>query len=962
MARLPDLCKETIASTLGFENWLKRFTEIERTSDAGEAQFFCVAHEHSHDTASASMNLATGLWTCFACEQKGDAIDLFFHARKCKSKGEAIRQVALELKLIADITDDMVARHHEHLMRDPALIKVARDWLGIGEPTLKHFQIGYVRQEPCSRFTLPIRGESGEWEDIRRYNRHVKPKMLPWAAGHGACRFFPIETVRERDTLFLMAGEKDMMRLWEFGVEGAMTVTGGEGSLPHSAMELLAGKTVYVCFDIDKAGREQAPRVAQRLVPHARAVYLIHLPSEGLPANGDFSDWANRGHTLEDWEALVAGAEKVECRGASFHDGEDESQPEEVTFRDIQSAQLYKRHVRFLAHAMGKSIGLEGYQVPTQVVLDCPQNQKRLCTHCALYGKTLPWEIPINYRAESSLQLFRTSDEGQNLAIRKICNINRKCEVVQIANKDRTIMQHLFLSPPIELTQMRDAYDGMITAYYHGEPIQDNRDYWFTGYVQADPKSQRTVLNLHTAEPARNAIDHFVLGNDTYEAIDWFRIKNADTVQDHMLKLHRYIEADCGIWGRYDVQQAVLESVYSALEFCCGHRSIDNGWVEVLVIGDSGTAKSTLAKRMMMMFDVGEFVSAETASMAGLVGGIEFVDKIPVTKWGVWPRNDRGFLVLDEIDELQRKHKDIISQLTALRSSGRAEITKIHSAKTPARVRTVWITNPESGRNVSSYHGACRAIQAIIPNQQDIARFTKVYAISRDTVSVETITQNRETNQIPMVRQHFNRLAILAWSLQKEQIVFTDDAYTLIERETKVIVEKYHESIPLIEKGRAFDKLAKLAVPIAVLCGSFAEKEGQLQLTVDTHHAEYAVRHLQETYDAPAMGYDRYSVKERSREEIPNTAQVERALRDVQQVPTQSLVQHLLSMQILTRMNLEDFIGERLVAAALWSALSASHCLQYAGDLKSATKTRAFIDLLEEMATLKGSETEWVKR
>lgn len=949
MARLADICKDTIAKNIGYENWLQQYTRIERISDEGEAQFFCLAHDNQN-SAAASLNLTTGLWTCFSCDAKGDAIDLYFHARRCKNKGEAIRQLALELGVISEIEDDMVDRFHQHLFRDPQLLNVAREWLGVSEETLRHFRIGYARQEPCGRLTIPIRGESDAWEDIRRYNRHARPKMLPWAAGHGACRFFPIETVRREETLFFFAGEKDCLRAWDSGITNAITVTGSEGSLPPSAPELLAGKIVYLCFDIDKAGREHAPKVARKLAPHAKGVYLIHLPSEGLPPNGDFSDWLNLGRTRDDWEALVAGAEPVKAEKVTFFDESEEGAPENVTFRDVQSAQLYRRHIRFLAHAMGKSIGLEGYQVPTQVVLDCPQNQKKLCTHCALYGKQTPWEIPINYRSETSLQLFRTSDEGQHAALRKICNLNRKCEVVKIGNKERRVIQQLFLSPPVELSQMRENYEGTMTAYYHGDTISDNRDYWFEGYVQADPKSQRTVLNLHTAEPARNALDGFVLNDETYEAMEWFRIRNADTVRDHMLKLHRYIEEDCGIWGRYDVQQAMLESIYSVLEFNCGHRRIDSGWVENLIIGDSGTAKSTLAKRMMMMIDVGQFVSAETVSTAGLIGGVEFIDKIPVTKWGLLPRNDRGFVVLDEIDEMQRRNKDITSQLTALRSSGWAEITKIHSARTPARVRIVWITNPESGRNVSSYNGACQAIQAIIPNQQDIARFTKVYAISRDTVATRTITQNRETNQIPGVRKHFNRLAILVWSLQRHQVSFTEDAYATLERATHRLVGLYHPSIPLFEKGRGFDKLAKLSIPVAALCGSFSERDGKLTLIVDTHHVQYAIEHLENTYNSPFMAYDEYSRKTRSRETIYDESAVIRAIEECREVKPHVIISYLLALPVLSRINMEELIGERLVAAHLWSVLISNNCLEHSTNLQQATKTRCFIRLLTHLS------------
>ncbi len=126
----------------------------------------------------------------------------------------------------------------------------------------------------------------------------------------------------------------------------------------------------------------------------------------------------------------------------------------------------------------------------------------------------------------------------------------------------------------------------------------------------------------------------------------------------------------------------------------------------------------------MQMVNVGELISGETVSTAGLIGGIEFIDRIPITKWGALPRNHCGFVVLDEIDEMQKKNKDIISQLTALRSSGMAEITKIHNAKTPTKVRLLWLTNPQEGRAIASYNGACRAIDGVINSRQDVARFT----------------------------------------------------------------------------------------------------------------------------------------------------------------------------------------------------------------------------------------------
>jgi len=633
-------------------------------------------------------------------------------------------------------------------------------------------------------------------------------------------------------------------------------------------------------------------------------------------------------------------------------DWSETEEVQEVSFKDLDTVQLFGQQVKFLGHAMGKSHGLTSYQVPTELVVDCPRNQKKLCEHCSIYEMNVeekPWRLPINYRSEKALQMFRVSEEQQNQAVRRILGVYKRCEVVRLHTAKRQSIQHLLISPPVELSQMREDYNGIRKAYYHGEPIGDNHDYWFWGSVQADPKSQEMILNLHRAEPARNALDNFILNEEVLDAIEWFQPGQGEQVADHLSKLHTYIEQDTGIWGQHDLQQVVLDTIFSALEFSCGNRQIENGWVETLIIGDTGMAKSTLARRMMQMIDVGEFISAENVSLAGLIGGIEFIDKVPITKWGALPRNHRGFVVLDEIDEMQRKNRDITSQLTALRSSGRAEITKIHNAKTPAMVRMVWITNPEDGRTIASYNGACRAIEGVIRSRQDIARFTKSIAVASESTSVEVITQLRERNERPGVRRHFNNLAILVWSLQRDQVSFTEGAQKLLQKETIRLTAKYHESIPLMEKGRAFDKLAKLSVPIAALCGNFREVDGKMVLHVGIGHVQYAIAHLERCYDDLAMGYDQYSQVEYARQTIPNENAVIAAIAACQTVPRDVICRHFITHNRLTRTHLDELLGDRLAAQMLWSCLLSNNCLVHGSSSDSATKTKAFATLIERL-------------
>lgn len=952
MSNLAHLCKERIAKT-GYAEFIGQLVHVESISDSGEARFCCVVHEES--TSSASFNVNSGLWKCHSanCGASGDIIDFFQAVRGIATKGETIHQLAVALKLIENITEGMVEAFAERL-QDKSLA-TAMEWFGVSEAALRYFRIGITRQDDKSFLTIPIRGGSGHYEDIRRYNKNYKPKIKHWADGHGAVRVFPYESLGRFKSYVVMEGEKDTMRAIEFGIENAICFTGGAGSLPDDAVDLFKGAALYLCYDIDTAGREGVEKIGRRLAAHVNGIYDIRLPGSDMPANGDFSDWANLGYTMADWETLVFQAVKIEPVGGQFNPEVSEDAPRAVLFSEIRNAtDLYGIPIRFLGHAMGCSVGLQNYQVPTEVLLDCPQNKKKMCETCACFGMDLnrrPWVIPVNYRSEASLQMFRVSEEQQGQAVRRLLSINRRCDALKIATTKRRPVQHLLVSPPVELSAARE-YEagGFLTAYYHGEPVTDNRDYWFTGFLQADPKTQSAVLNLHQAEPARNVIEHFTVTEDTFAAIDSFRPKAGRTIDEHFREMHRMIESHIGIWGQYGLQHAFLESIFSVIEFSVGDRRVENGWVEVLIIGDTGLAKTTVGRRIMEMVNVGELISGENVTAAGLIGGVEQVDKISIVKWGALPRNNGGFVILDEIEEMQRKGgKDITGQLTALRSSGWAEVTKIVNSRAPARVRMVWITNPTEARRISSFNGGCRAIETVIRGRADVARFTKAYSVASDNISVETITQDRARETRAELCRHLNTLAILTWSLKHDQVRFTPESHALLKRETIRLTNKYHESIPLLEKGRAFDKLAKLSVPVAALSGSFVSEGDTLTLLIDALHVQYAIQHLEGTYDDPAMGYDTYSAVEYERQEIVDETLVRNALLTVHEVSTEAVLRYFLTHSTFSRNGLDELMGNRTAAYDLWSKLLANNCLTTGHRADQAVKTPAFAGLVERL-------------
>ena len=995
MPTLAERVKNQILEN-GLQEWVAKYTTVTAINgQSQEMRIRCVAHKD--ETPSASMSLETGLWNCFvpSCEAHGDLIDFYSYVNGIEDANEAIRLLAVDLGLIVDIAPLEVEKHHRKLMENPSTLASVCKVLGVPVETIKLFKIGlvyrYVKEQKKEVLfiTIPIKGPSGQYEDIRLYNRNLDPKIRSWIAGSGSPKIHPIATTGPNQTLFLFEGEKDMLRAHSMGLKNSCTSTGSAGTLPAYYASIFTGKTVYVCFDIDAAGQKGIAKVTNRLRRIVKDLYVIDLPKEGLPDNGDFSDWANLGNGLEEWKTLVANARRITTaagnHGTTYTDDpeaekidgadpplsaegidglqtaeekQEEKEPpsiREVDFNSLDEHSSFREPVRFLAYTVGAGSTLHTYHVASEIQVTCPRN-KPYCASCAVYPRgelQMPVRMKLNHSSEASLQVIRASLKQKQDALKELAGIPRKCQLCVIEETKRAPMQQMLLSSPMVETNHRHFQCTYRTAYFQGGQLPESRNYYCDGFVQTDPKTQELVVNIRKARPAMNAIEDFQINEAVYAALRFFRIPEEQSIEDHFRRLHQLIENDVGIYGRHDVQMAVLEAIYSVLEFSCGEKLIRSGWNEILVIGDTRTGKSTTVEQMMKLIDVGEFISCENASAAGLIGGIQYIDKMPVPVWGAWPRNHGRFIALDEIDALSSSPEaDITGQISAMRSSGIAKIQKIVQASAMAKVRSVWITNPRGGQKMTSFNGGINAIQGVIFSRQDISRFTKAYAINSDEVSIQTITGTRPRITDQEVRSFFNTLAILTWSLLPEDVRFELSGVRYLHDQADILTQKYHDGIPLIEKGSILDKLAKLSIPIAVLCGSFEQNGDKLRLYVTQAHCEYAIAHLQKTYDEEAMGYLDFSTLEFSRAGIRDEDEVRDSFLFARGLPrgnAKAMLEILLRFPNMGARQWDDIVGMPATSKALWSMMIRNHCLQPDGQHGNMVKTGPFIRLIKRM-------------
>jgi len=252
-------------------------------------------------------------------------------------------------------------------------------------------------------------------------------------------------------------------------------------------------------------------------------------------------------------------------------------------------------------------------------------------------------------------------------------------------------------------------------------------------------------------------------------------------------------------------------------------------------------------------------VLAEQSSIAGIIGGLQQVgDKRFYLTWGKIPMNDSRLVVLDEVSGLEVED---LAQLSGIRSSGVAELTKIVSEKTYARTRLIWLSNPRTGSSLRTYSPGVKAVVELIGKSEDVARFDLAMAASTDEVDPAEIHYQRARTEIPehiYTQDLCKQLILWAWSRKPTQVIFWPETITTIYRHALSLGKTFSPEIPLIESASIHIKLARIAAAVAARVFSTDETTGQ-SVVVKPIHVEYAVQFLMSIYSNPAFDYYGFS-------------------------------------------------------------------------------------------------------
>lgn len=834
---------------------------VGRESTDGETRAYCPLCEEPGTSVSpsASVNLEEGLFQCFS-QCGGMALTELMRLMRDDApppeqtpNGASTTPSPSRPQPRALPTAERLVEMTERLLRHGEKVRYLREKCGWSKRIIQRYSVGFDGQ----RYTIPIYAADGRLVNVRRYDplaKEAKDKMKSWAYGSGERRLYGYDTLEEFETIILVEGEKDRITGQQHGLP-TVTHTGGATSWNNAWNELFAGKKVFICYDCDDSGRRGARKVQAALKNFAAEVHILSLP---LPGKGDdlTNFFVDHDRTAAEFFTLMKEATEQAYRSSSLQK-QRSAKPVVLSLEQTLNPEYVDRPIQWTATIAGKT--MPPHHMPRRVEFACNEGGGSRCARCPISGRN-HLEIDIPQNDPFALTLIGKNEEIRRKELLRYAGLPHTCPDVEREEIGVYTIEELILLPPAD-EQVGTLNKVDRRLYNVGEfssPV--NAKAQFTGVNMTSPADGRAALLAWDSALATSDIDTFTMTPELRETLQVFWPEDDQSVLGKMREIVDDLEANVTkIYGRPALHMAYDLVWHSALNFTFRGVEVGKGWIEILVMGDTRTGKSEAAKRLCHHYGAGVLTTCEGATFAGLVGGVQKIADVWMVQWGVIPLNDRRLVILDEAGGIA--NKDILEQMSSVRSSGIAQINKIQARETHARTRLIWIANPVEGVTVESYpNGAIDGLKGLAPNPEDIARFDFAMAVASGDVAAKTINTRRP----PRIKARYTQalcstLVNWVWSRRPDQIRWERGVENYVLDVAQALGKRYIPEPPLIQVENVRIKLARVAVAIAGRVFS-CDETGEF-LVVGREHVEAAVRVLEGFYGMPAFGYAEHSAQ-----------------------------------------------------------------------------------------------------
>lgn len=838
----------------------------------GEQRMFCPICEdpETSNSPSASMNAEKGLWNCLKNDHNGSIFHLVQDLKK--ERGFDIRResmlgrhsdpsyaAAAQERLNGGKssgaplpTDEKIQDWAEALASNKTALKRLMDQRGLDMKTIVAFELGW----DGDRYTIPVRDEEDVLLNVRRYKMGVESsnKMLN-IVGHGSAQIYRADILAQADEIVITEGEMDCILLNQYGID-AITHTAGAATFRTAWAAKFVDKTVYIAYDNDDAGRKGAKKVEQILAAFAKQIYIIDAVSFGPAKGADVTDYLHKeGHSVLEFRDLMALAREVRSSGVKFI-GAVPTAGEPMSLNASMSQDNQSKTMELTVSIAGKQ--QEPYTAPKLITATCDQSKGAACSLCPIAARNGQAQIEVR---EDDANLFRFVDvsEQRQKALLKEVTGARCTDRVEFEVEENYHVEELLVQPSVDDRKDDETQQPVRRTAFsistHSSTV--NRKVKLVGRNVTDPKSGKLKFMSWVNESVELDIDKFELTDDLRESLTVFQPESGQSPLDKMLEIAADMaENVTHIYGR-DLLHVGYDLVWhSPISFKVYDMTVEKGWLECGIIGDTRTGKSEIGLKLSKHYRSGVMQSCEGMSFPGLIGGVQQIDGRWHMTWGIIPMNDRRLVILDEVSGL--KEKDVIEQMSSVRSSGIAQVTKIAAEETSARTRLVWIMNPGDGSMIrDNPQAGMGAIRTVVPNAEDIARFDFIMATAKGDVDTKIINSSFSERHSPNYSSESSEALVKwAWSLTRNDVIISDAAARAAVESAMEIGERYISDPPLIQSENVRFKILRIAAAIAARTFSVTDRG---KLKVNKEHVTDAIRFLDMIYNEDSLGYARAS-------------------------------------------------------------------------------------------------------
>lgn len=597
------------------------------------------------------------------------------------------------------------------------------------------------------------------------------------------------------------------------------------------------------------------------------------------------------------------------CKVANEADQQPKTPPNVELDRAADPA-LVGRTMKVKAVVTGATY--KNYLGPQMVRVTC-RDEGKTCDLCPLKGHGGTSEKPISADDIILLEIARASKAEVRMAVREKLGIPFGCKSPKIEFSEFQGMYDLSLQPVIKIApeiMSKDRPYVVQEAMLVGDGIKlvgESREYELEARLYPHPKDQSAILQVTGAKPIEDFVSQFRMSKELADKLKVFQPAKGQSEWDKLLEIWEDLTFNVvKIYDRLDMG-LIMDLSYHSVTAFYWDGDVQKGWVDALIVGDTGQGKTHMAKRLINHYGLGVFVNGESASRTGLLYALEQFKTGFKLQWGAIPLNDRRLVFIDEFTGIKDEDRE---QLTAVRSEGFLEVHKIIKAKAMARTRLVFMCNPKDGRRMSQFNYGVDAIETVFRKPEDVRRLDIADVVAIGEVDNKRFSEKQEADiehiHLSSLCKH---LVLWAWSRKPEQVEITPDAEKAIREAQDRIQKRYVPDIPLCEPSSLVQKVARLSIAVAARLFSNRDRDAVL---VKREHVECAVRILEGAYSKRAMSYLAKSTAILRDQEIvkANRDATEEYLRERFQDPKErsSFINCMLRMGRFTKSELSEFV------------------------------------------------------